>query len=121
MIDKARAKPLGFLGEYLYPCPLDKVLLEFIAVEPEAFLQVVSNKKDDEILRWLQANTLPHTPEAIEAWSRVFLNRGPEDEEGLRRFTKTRMRVAPERHDISAWVDLIDLDEGREVSRKIPS
>ncbi|MEO5656188.1 MAG: DUF5069 domain-containing protein, partial [Nitrospiria bacterium] len=28
MIDKARAKSAGTLSDYLYPCPLDQVLLE---------------------------------------------------------------------------------------------
>ena len=30
MIDKARAKHAGTLGEYIYPCPLDHRLLDFL-------------------------------------------------------------------------------------------
>jgi len=118
MLDKARAKDAGLLGEYLYPCPLDKILLEFLGLDAEAILQVASEKGNLEVLSWIQERGKTHRPEEVEAWNTAFLNRGPEDEEGLRRFTKARKRIAPEREDISAWVDLIDLDEGRKVPLK---
>ncbi|MFQ5781194.1 MAG: DUF5069 domain-containing protein [Nitrospiria bacterium] len=115
MIDKARAKGGGMLGEYLYPCPLDESLLEFIGIDGEAFQEVAEERGDAEVVSWLQKNRRGHTPDEIEAWSLAFLNRRPQDEEGMKRFIKIRDRVAPNRKDVTAWVDLLDLDEGREV------
>jgi len=36
LLDKARARSGGRLGEYIYPCPLDQKVLGFLELEPEA-------------------------------------------------------------------------------------
>jgi hypothetical protein len=35
MIDKARAFKQNSLGEYIFPCPLDKKILEFLKIDVE--------------------------------------------------------------------------------------
>ena len=115
MIDKARAKAAGTVGEYIYPCPLDQALLEFLNVSADAFYDAAQTRDDRELLVWLKENAKPRSPTEIEEWNQTFLNRKPRNEESLRRFIEIRNRLAPQRTDITAWPDLLDLEEGREV------
>lgn len=118
MIDKARAKGAGTLGEYIYPCPLDQALLEFLGVDAEALLKVATEQDDQGVVEWVGRNAKIHTPEQIDAWNRAFLTREPQNEESRQRFLKTRERVAPNRTDVTSWIDLLDLEEGRDVPQR---
>ncbi len=40
MLDKARAAHQGTLGEYIFPCPLDEMLLEFVGVDFKEFAEI---------------------------------------------------------------------------------
>lgn len=115
MLDKARAKAAGKAGEYIYPCPLDQALLEFTNIGPDAFYEAVQKRDDLEFLAWLNENAKRRSPEEIESWNQTFLGRKPRNEASLQRFLETRNRLAPHRTDITAWPDLLDLEEGREV------
>ena len=115
MIDKARAKAAGKAGEYIYPCPLDQALLEFLNVSADAFYEAAQKRDDRELLVWLKENAKPRSPTETKEWNQTFLNRKPRNEESLRRFIEIRNRLAPHRSDITAWPDLLDLEEGREV------
>lgn len=119
MIDKARAKAAGTLGEYIYPCPLDQALLEFLGVDADAFLKTATERDDPGMIEWLRHNAKIHTPEQIDAWNEVFLTRTPQNEESRQRFLKTRERIAPNRTDITGWIDLLDLEEGRPVPPRL--
>jgi hypothetical protein len=116
MIDKARAKAAGTLGEYIYPCPLDRSLLEFLEISPDDFYEVAKEHDDPGVLEWVKKKAKSRSPEEIENWNQAFLNRKPQTEESLRYFLETRNRLAPERTDITTWVDLLDLEEGRPVT-----
>jgi hypothetical protein len=72
MIDKARAKAAGVVGEYIYPCPPDRSLLEFLEVSPEAFYDAVQVSNDLEILEWIRQKAKPRTQVEIKAWNQVF-------------------------------------------------
>jgi Domain of unknown function (DUF5069) len=121
MIDKARAKAAGTVGEYIYPCPLDVGLLEFLKVDPDAFYEAARERDDRELVVWLEQNAALKTPDEVEAWNRSFFNRKPRNEDSLRRFLEIRNRLAPQRTDITAWPDLLDLEEGREVPARAAS
>ena len=43
MIDKAKAFKENNLGEYIYPCPLDKLLLNFFIVDYEEFAKKITS------------------------------------------------------------------------------
>ena len=90
MADKARAKGAGLLGEYIYPCPLDQMLLAFMGMEPEVFFESAQQKDDQEMAAWVQKKAVHHTSEEIEEWNRAFLNRGPLGEEQEKRFLNSR-------------------------------
>jgi hypothetical protein len=113
MVDKARAKSAGTLGEYIYPCPLDQALLEFLKLDADAVLDVATRNTDDEVLRWVQQHAVPHSANDIAAWNQTFFGRKPTDEKKLQYFLETRNRIAPHRTDVTTWVDLLDLEEGR--------
>ena len=115
MIDKAHAKLAGTIGEYIYPCPLDQLLLEFLGISGDAFYEAVKSRADQEILRWVKENANARSPQEIREWTKTFLNRKPQNEESMRHFLEIRNRVAPRRTDVATWVDLLDLEEGRKV------
>jgi len=115
MVDKARAKSSGTIGEYLFPCPLDQVLLDFLGMDEPEFSKGVEGKGDLEIVEWINQDTQSARPEVLEKWNEAFLSREPIDEEGKRRFFRKRKRIAPGRSDLKTWVDLLDIDEDREV------
>jgi hypothetical protein len=121
MADKARAKAAGIVGEYIYPCPLDQMLLEFLRIDPDAFYEAVQKKDDRELVAWLKETATSHRPEDVGAWNQTFLNRKPRNEDSQRRFNEIRNRLAPHRTDITAWPDLLDLEEGRAVPDRTAS
>ena len=41
MIDKARAYNAKTLGEYIFPCPLDKIVLEFLDIDHKKITSLV--------------------------------------------------------------------------------
>jgi len=113
MIDKARAKAAGTIGEYIYPCPLDQALLEFLGIGGDAFYEAVTTRTDQDILSWVKEHATVRSPKEIEEWNTTFLSRKPQNEESLRHFLEVRNRIAPHRTDVTTWVDLLDLEEGR--------
>jgi hypothetical protein len=115
MVDKARSKGAGSLCEYIYPCPLDQSLLDFLNIHEEKFYEAVQNQDDQEILQWVQQNSTRHPIESVDQWNDSFLNRKPNNPESMEHFIEIRNKVAPDRTDISTWVDLIDIEEGRPV------
>lgn len=115
MIDKCRALQAGMQGEYVYPCPLDERLLQFVGISSEAFAREVRSRTDQEIVNWFQNNAAAHTPSEIEAWNEVMLTAGPDTEEKWTYFKNTRDAIDPRRTDITTWADLLDLEEQRIV------
>jgi hypothetical protein len=115
MIDKCRAFLSDALGEYIYPCPLDRHLLDFAGLTPDQFLAAVETRTDKDLLSWFNANTTPHTSQQIEDWNHMMLNRSPDSEEKWVYFRQIRDRLDPTRNDITTWSDLLDLEEERPV------
>lgn len=112
-LDKARAKAVGQLGEFIFPCPLDKRLLEFTGVSAEAVLAEVKNgKSDTEMLAWLLANMTPKRAAwEIEAWSKWMENAAPGDAVRHENFSNAIKELAPGREDIRTTFDRLELDD----------
>jgi hypothetical protein len=117
MIDKARARESGVNGEYVYPCPLDKALLEFLEVTEQDFAYASKSRTDDLILEWLAVHARPRSKKQIELWNKQMVTRGPDDDAKWAYFKKTLEAIDPSRTDIVTWIDLLDLEEGRPVPR----
>ena len=120
MIDKCRAVLAGTEGEYIYPCPMDERLLEFVGITSEKFTAAVkANPTDDGVAAWFRQVAQSHKPAELEEWNQKLLLRGPSSPESMERFKKYRDAVDPSRTDLTAWSDLQDLEEGRTVPRRI--
>jgi hypothetical protein len=118
MIDKARARETGTNGEYIYACPLDKALLDFLEITEQDFAYASKTRTDDLILDWLAVHARPRSKKQIELWNKQMLERGPQDDAQWAYFKKTRDAIDPSRADIVTWIDLLDLEERREVPRR---
>ena len=54
MIDKGRAFKEKKLGDYIYPCPLDKIIVNFLRIEAENFANMTIEKKMTKFLTGLK-------------------------------------------------------------------
>jgi uncharacterized protein DUF5069 len=118
MLDKCRATSAGTQGEYIYPCPMDKRLLEFARVSPEQFTEMARGRSDEEVARSFKQQAAKHTDAEIESWNRMMLTVGPDTDEKWAYFRSTRDALDRKRTDITAWADLLDLEEGRPVPKR---
>jgi hypothetical protein len=115
--DKCRASLQNALGEYIYNCGLDKQLFRFLGTDAEEFAAVVRRAPDDGgVEAFVRERVAGKSTEAIEAWNREFLDYEPDlsrpSYSGQR---EALQRRAPDRHDITLWVHLTDIEEGRPV------
>jgi hypothetical protein len=114
IIDKCRAVVAGTNGEYKYNCPLDRQFFDFTEVDAEQFkAQVASEKTDEELLAWVQANSCKRSETAVKAWSYYQRWRRPEGEETVAFFETLRLQAAPSNYRIETWFQLLDAEEGR--------
>ena len=122
MIDKCCAVLAGTEGEYIYPCSMDERLLEFVGLTSDQFTATVTtNPTDEGVAAWFRQTAKKHTAAELEDWNQQLLQRGPSSPESLEKFKKYRDAVDPSRTDLTAWSDLQDLEEGREVPRRHPA
>lgn len=72
-IDKCRADQIGKLGDYIFPCPIDRELFSELNVTTAEFRQAVeASETDEEVLEALDLPEVPDDP-AVEKWAREFL------------------------------------------------
>lgn len=113
MVDKALAFKNKSLGEYIYPCPLDKVILDFLGIKEQQFTQIAVEKGDAGVLELVKQKCGNRSHEEIEAVNQQILLRQPKNEKRWNDFYKMRDKIDPARTDINTWAGLIDLEEGR--------
>ena len=118
MTDKARAREAGINGEYIFPCPLDKTLMSFLEITEQDFAYAAKTRTDALVLEWLAVHARPRSTKQIELWNKQMLERGPDTDAQWAYFKKTRDTLDTSRTDIVTWIDLLDLEEGREVPRR---
>jgi hypothetical protein len=113
MLDKGRATIAGTNGEYHYACPLDERFLNFTGIDADALKeQLVEGKGDGEILAWILENSKSKPTEIdIQTWSQFVERRVPADIESRQYFNEMQTKIAPNREDIVAWFDMLDLDD----------
>ena len=113
MIDKGRAYKEKKLADYIYPCPLDKIILNFLCVEADTFANITVEKKDEEISNWVKELIKSKTPNDLVLINKIILEKKPDSEDRLKYYNKTRDKIDPSRSELTTWVDLMDLEEGR--------
>jgi len=120
--DKAKGKVAGTIGEYHYNCPMDQAVLGFLGIDHEKFLDTVKNAKSDaDIEAYAKTFAAKKSADEIASFNSNFLGYKPEPgSDGEKFFYELRGKVAPDRTDVTAWPDLLDLDEKRDVPRRTP-
>ncbi len=117
-IDKGKATAHGNVGEYHYNCSMDQAVFGFLGIDHEALLDVIKNaKSDDEIYAYVESFINKKSPEEIARWNQEWLTKKPTGE-SLEYFLQLRNQIAPDRTDVTAWPDLLDLDEKRTVPKR---
>lgn len=113
LLDKARAHVAGTLGEYIWPCPLDKRFFAFTGLTPEEIVeQLQKGASDTEMLAFVRSKLPASINEiAIEAWSRWMENLAPGDADRHQSFAEAIRQLAPRRDDIRTTFDRLDLDD----------
>ena len=111
MIDKARASNHNALGEYIFPCPLDDILLEFLQAGAKEFAERAES--DPDIEAWVDEKCRQRGESDKKALNEKILRIKPDTDEKREKFIEIRNRIDPAREDVETWVDLIDLEEGR--------
>ena len=119
MVDKCRAVLAGTQGDYIYPCPMDQRLLDFVGLMADPFTEAVrTNPSDQMVARWFANAAKPHTQAEIDEWNEMLLTRGPDTDEKWAYFKQCRDAVDPTRTDIISWANLLDFEEGRTIPRR---
>ena len=118
IIDKGRAYKENKLADYIFPCPLDKIILNFLKVDTEVFANMTRDKKDAEINDWAKEQTKSKSQSDFDFINKQILERRPDSEDRLDYFNDLRNKIDPSRTDIDTWADLIDLEEGRLPTKK---
>jgi hypothetical protein len=113
LIDKARAKAGGRIGDYHYPCPFDKRFFGFTGLNADVFLaQVKTGRSDSELLAYVNAKGRPKRhPSEIGAWSQWMEQLTPSSPEARTFFTEVHAKNAAHREDIVTWFDWLELDD----------
>lgn len=113
MIDKARAKLAGKLGEYIWNCPLDQRLMPFIRVtEPELFAAIRKARNDAEVLAWVQRRAR-RSPAEIKRWSEAMRARAPRTQKQKEWFAKRCAQLGRNPGELRTYFDLLDAEEKR--------
>jgi len=113
MIDKSKAYQAQKLGEYIFPCPLDEIILKFLEIDGETFAKEACSREEASFFAWIENSCLSRNVQEKEALNLEILQKKPDTEENRKKFVELRNKVDPSRDDIDTWVDLIDLEENR--------
>jgi len=113
MIDKARAYKEKKLADYIYPCPLDNIILNFLCIEADTFANITVEKKEEEISNWVKGLIKSKTTNDLVLINKIILEKKPDSEDRLQYYNKTRDKIDSSRSDVTTWADLMDLEEGR--------
>ncbi len=111
MTDKARAYKNETLGEYIYPCPLDRLVLNYMEIDAESFANRAEGNDDLEISNFAQKINRWRTEEEKGLLRKKILDRKPAPED-MQWFEEQRNQFGPGRTDVVTYVDLNDLEEG---------
>jgi len=113
MVDKARATQKNTLGEYIYPCPLDQIMLDFLGVDSDTFKEKACSDTEETLSAWVVSQCQNRSLGDKDAVNNKILKSEPDSPEKWKTFHEIRKRFDPSRTDLTTWVDLIDLEEGR--------
>jgi hypothetical protein len=115
-LDKCRAALLGWEGEYVFGSLLDGYFFGFLRLSADAFrVTVASGASDDEMVAWIAANGVRHSPEKIVAWNNRMREMRLSDlpVEAQMYLEDYIPAHVPAGAVVYRWFDVYDLEEGR--------
>ena len=118
MLDKARAYKSKSLGDYVYPCPLDQIILDFLDIDHEKIAYQAQKLTDKEIELWINEILSNRSLSDKENVNKKLLGRKPNTKESINRFNLIRDKINPSIKNVTTWVELIELEE-RQITPKI--
>ena len=118
MLDKARAYKSESLGDYIYPCPLDQIILDFLDIDHEKIAYQAQKLTDKEIELWINEILSNRSLSDKENVNKKLLGRKPNTKESIKRFNLIRDKINPSIKNVTTWVELIELEE-RQITPKI--
>jgi hypothetical protein len=69
VFDKARAAANDTIYDYIYPCPMDKGVMDRWGITPSEFDAAIQlHNSDEAIYAWLRSRTTPEQIEAANQW-----------------------------------------------------
>lgn len=69
VFDKARAKTNQTHDGYIYPCPMDRAVMQRWGISPREFTTAISeHPTDDQILAWVYGRVTPDRMQAANGW-----------------------------------------------------
>ena len=118
MLDKARAYKSKSLGDYIYPCPLDQIILDCLDIDHEKIAYQAQKLTDKEIELWINEILSNRSLSDKENVNKKLLGRKPNTKESINRFNLIRDKINPSIKNVTTWVELIELEE-RQITPKI--
>jgi hypothetical protein len=116
-IDKATMMATGSLGEYKYDCPMDQALFLEFGIDGKKLFYIAKYGADGDIEGYVKPLIAKKNAIDINRFNLATLTRKPTGD-SLTHFEDLRAQIAPTRTDVTSWPDLLDLDEGRTVSKR---
>ena len=111
MIDKANAKRDDVLGEYIFPCPMDKIMLRFLDLSDQEFRDKIYNKKETAISKWLSEIISSKQATDIDWINEQILN--PKRAWWKQIYWFIFNVLNPTKKKFNSWVEKADYEEGR--------
>ena len=109
--DKVRALGQGLLGDYIYPCPLDEILLGFLGLDAEELAALVGGAANDADLAAQVERRAARTPDEKAAFNNKMRHLVPQDDEGRAWLKEKQSELG--RRDYFTYFDQLDAEEGR--------
>jgi len=119
MIDKANAYNSNTLGEYIFPCPLDKIILKFLDTDYEEFAHKAKRLTEKEMRFWISKKCMHRSKDDKDRINNKALEQKPDTRESLDRFNEIRNKINPVVKNVTTWIELIELEESQ-IPPQIP-
>ena len=69
VFDKARANAAGTIGDYVYPCPIDRGVMERWGISPAQFDAVARRtESEDALLAWARSHITGDAADRANSW-----------------------------------------------------
>jgi hypothetical protein len=119
MFDKAMAYNSNTLGEYIFPCPLDRIVLKFLNTTHEEFANKAQKLTKKKFSLWVKEKCIDRSMADKNQINNKILGQKPDSQQSLDRFNETLNNINPFVKNITTWIDLIELEENNILPKNL--